>query len=195
LGGKRVFYRKLRERHDFSMSSLTFASVLALLLSAPAAEALAIARGPMPVGAPQHLRRPMPVASRAVPAQMFGPGGGGFLNLGTPEMFVIGAVAWALLGPKELYRLSREAGSFLGEWQQLGRSAQKTFQDAIDSEMEDDGKPADPNSPSSVAARFRAEANEFAAKMQSAGKPAELAAAAAAASTTQGPPTPVMDVP
>jgi Sec-independent protein translocase protein TatA len=97
---------------------------------------------------------------------MFGPGSGGFLNLGTPEIVVIGVVAWALLGPKELYRLSREAGSFLGEWQSLGRQAQKTFQDAIDSEMGDDGSPADPNSPSSIAARFRQEANEFASKLQ-----------------------------
>ena len=42
---------------------------------------------------------------------MFGPGGGGgFLNLGGPEVLVIGAVAWAILGPKELYKLARQAG-------------------------------------------------------------------------------------
>jgi Sec-independent protein translocase protein TatA len=105
---------------------------------------------------------------------MFGPGSGGFLNLGTPEVIVIGIVAWALLGPKELYRLSREAGSFLGEWQTLGRQAQKTFQEAIDTEMADDGSPADKNSPSSIAARFRQEANDFASKFQN---PPQTAAA------------------
>lgn len=70
---------------------------------------------------------------------MFGPGGGGgFLNMGTPELVVIGAVAWALLGPKELYRLARQAGEFLGEWQQLGTQARDTFKEAIESEMRED---------------------------------------------------------
>jgi len=70
--------------------------------------------------------------------QMFPGGGGSFLNLGTPEMIVIGACAWALLGPKELYRLSAEAGKFLGEWQQLGLQAKNTFTDALESEMRED---------------------------------------------------------
>lgn len=69
---------------------------------------------------------------------MFGPGSGGFLNMGTPEMIVIGACAWALLGPKELYRLAQEAGKFLGEWQQLGQQAKQTFTDALESELRDD---------------------------------------------------------
>lgn len=67
---------------------------------------------------------------------MFGGGGpGGFLNLGAPEVIVIGAVAWAILGPKELFRLSREAGKFLGEWQQLGQQAKDQFQAALETEM------------------------------------------------------------
>lgn len=152
---------------------LASASALTLLLSVPVAEALVVARAPVPLGV-QQLRRPVRVAARAQPAQMFGPGSGGFLNLGTPELVVIGIVAWALLGPKELYRLSREAGSFLGEWQSLGRQAQKTFQDAIDTEMADDGSPPDPNSPSAIASRFRQEANEFASKLQN---PTKTAAA------------------
>jgi len=70
---------------------------------------------------------------------MFGPGGGGgFLGVGTPELFVIGAVAWALLGPKELFRLSRQAGEFLGEWQKLGTQARDQFKEAIESEMRED---------------------------------------------------------
>ena len=71
-------------------------------------------------------------------AQMFGPGGGSFLNLGTPEMIVIGAAAWALLGPKELYRLAQEAGKFLGEWQSLGLQAKNTFTEALESELRAD---------------------------------------------------------
>lgn len=147
-----------------------WASCLALLLTAPSAFSLIVPRIPSPPCARLPLR-PAPVPSRAAPAQMFGGlGGGGFLNLGTPELVVIGAVAWALLGPKELYRLAREVGSFLGEWQQLGRQAQQTFRDAIDSEMAEDGQPAGPDSPSSMASRFREEASEFASKLS--GKPA-----------------------
>ena len=68
---------------------------------------------------------------------MFGGGGpgGGFLNLGAPEVIVIGAIAWVLLGPKELFRLSREAGAFLGQWQQLGQQAKNQFQAALESEL------------------------------------------------------------
>jgi len=63
---------------------------------------------------------------------------GGFLNLGAPEVIVIGAVAWVLLGPKELFRLSREAGKFLGEWQQLGQQAKDQFQTALETELNED---------------------------------------------------------
>jgi len=76
---------------------------------------------------------------RHTTVQMFGgPGGGSFLNLGGPEMVVIGACAWALLGPKELYRLANEAGKFLGEWQTLGLQAKQTFTDALESELRED---------------------------------------------------------
>jgi len=96
-------------------------------------------------GAPLPARRdsaassqPATLKTRHGDAQMFGPGGGSFLNLGTPEMIVIGAAAWALLGPKELYRLAAEAGKFLGEWQTLGLQAKATFTDALESELRED---------------------------------------------------------
>lgn len=69
---------------------------------------------------------------------MFGNFGGGFLNMGTPELVVIGAVAWAILGPKELFRLSKEAGKFIGEWQQLGMQAKDTFASALENELLED---------------------------------------------------------
>ena len=75
------------------------------------------------------------VQSRSGDGPRMFPGGGAPFNLGTPEMFVIGAVAWALLGPKELYRIAQEAGKFLGEWQQLGQNAKNTFTEAIEAEM------------------------------------------------------------
>jgi len=95
--------------------------------------------GPSPVRAGVLRPRPPQQSPRAGTPEMFGgAGGGGFLGVGTPELVVIGAVAWALLGPKELYRLARQAGEFLGEWQQLGAQARDTFKDAIDSEMRED---------------------------------------------------------
>ena len=79
---------------------------------------------------------------RAATPQMFGPGGGGgFLNVGTPEMFVIGAVAYALIGPKELFKLSKQAGEFIAEWRTLGAQAQAQFKEALEAEMQEDEKP------------------------------------------------------
>jgi len=87
---------------------------------------------------------------------MFGGGGpgGGFLNLGAPEVIVIGAVAWAILGPKELFRLSRQAGEFLGEWQQLGQQAKDQFTSALEEELNADEMQKATASASAVANSF-----------------------------------------
>ena len=66
---------------------------------------------------------------------MIGGFNGGFLNMGTPELIVIGAVAWAVLGPKELFKLAKQAGEFIGEWQQLGMQAKDTFTSALEQEL------------------------------------------------------------
>lgn len=65
------------------------------------------------------------------------PGGGGFsiLNVGTPELIVIGGLAWLLLGPKELLRLSREAGVLIGNLRKIGTEAADQFREAIESEI------------------------------------------------------------
>lgn len=97
--------------------------------------------------------------------------GGGFLNMGTPELIVIGAVAWAVLGPKELFRLSKEAGKFLGEWQQLGMNAKNTFTSALENELKEDEaakEPAPPEPPAASEAKppyedWAQEAREYAA--------------------------------
>jgi len=84
--------------------------------------------------------KPSKAVGRARPVRMLGGGGfgGGFLNMGTPELVVIGAVAWVVLGPKELFRLSKEAGKFIGEWQQLGMNAKNQFTEALDKELAED---------------------------------------------------------
>jgi Sec-independent protein translocase protein TatA len=76
-------------------------------------------------------------SKRAPTARMLGGGGfnGGFLNLGAPEVIVIGAVAWAILGPKELFKLAKQAGEFIGEWQSLGMQAKNQFTSALESEL------------------------------------------------------------
>lgn len=105
-------------------------------------------------------------ASRCGDGPRMFPGGGNFLNLGTPEMVVIGAVAWALLGPKELYRLAQEAGKFLGEWQQLGQNAKNQFTEAIEAEMrmDEDKKRADEEKAAAAAAAAAARSEEAAAE-------------------------------
>ncbi len=40
---------------------------------------------------------------------------GGVLGVGTPEVLVIAAVGYFLLGPEELYRLSKEIGKIVGQ--------------------------------------------------------------------------------
>uniref|UniRef100_A0A7S2DTD8 Uncharacterized protein n=1 Tax=Haptolina brevifila TaxID=156173 RepID=A0A7S2DTD8_9EUKA len=93
---------------------------------------------PLNVRAARVTSRP-PLPSRSGTVTMFGPGGsGGFFNMGAPEVVIIGAVAWVLLGPKELFRLSREAGQFLGQWQQLGQQAKDSFTSALEAEIADD---------------------------------------------------------
>lgn len=88
--------------------------------------------------APAAPRLRAAAAPRARDAAMFGGGGGGFLGVGTPEVAVIAAVAWAILGPKELFKLTRQAGAFLGEWQQLGQQARDQFQTALETEISED---------------------------------------------------------
>lgn len=51
---------------------------------------------------------------------------------------MIGLVAWGVLGPKELYKLAKQAGAFLGEWQELARNARETFQDSMETELAQD---------------------------------------------------------
>ena len=99
----------------FRRVALRAALLVGLLVPAPALLPSAQLARPSP--------RPAVRRRTAAPQMLGGPGGGGFFNLGGPEVVVIGAVAWVLLGPKELYKLSREAGKFIGEWQQLGQQA------------------------------------------------------------------------
>lgn len=60
--------------------------------------------------------------------------GPSLFGLGPSEAVVIGLAAYFLLGPKELFKLAKQAGNFLGEWRSLGLDAQRQFQEAMDAE-------------------------------------------------------------
>ena len=96
---------------------------------------------PLPMAQLRHVpaRRPPRVST----VSMIGGFDSGFLNMGAPEVIVIGAVAWVVLGPKELFKLAKQAGEFVGQWQQLGMQAKDTFQSALEQELaEDEAKAA-----------------------------------------------------
>jgi len=80
-------------------------------------------------------RYPAAKKLRSSTVRMFGMSqGANFFGLGPSEAVVIGLAAYFLLGPKELFKLSKQAGNFLGEWRRIGLDAQKQFQDAMDAE-------------------------------------------------------------
>ena len=113
-------------------------AALFLLLAAAAQPAHAFRAALLPAARPRLPVTAAPPPRRASDARMVGGFNGGFFNLGTPEVIVIGAVAWLVLGPKELFRLARQAGEFIGEWQQLGQQAKDQFTSAIEQELAED---------------------------------------------------------
>lgn len=91
-------------------------------------------RLPLRLGRPPAFAQPPPLPARGGVVKSFGGSGGGFLNVGTPEMFVVGAVAWAILGPKELFKLAKQAGEFIGQLRSTAFDARAQFQDALEAE-------------------------------------------------------------
>ena len=124
-------------------------AVAAHAFHAPAQLGARPSRSPLPISARPCLATPRATPARTGGVSMFGGfSNGGFLNLGAPEMVVIGAVAWVVLGPKELFRLAKQAGEFVGQWQQLGQQAKDTFTSALEQEIaEDEAKNAPPAPP------------------------------------------------
>lgn len=67
------------------------------------------------------------------PTMVFG--GGGFLGVGAPEVLVIIAVGWFVLGPKQLIQLSRDIGQIIGELRKTTSAARDSFTDAIETDI------------------------------------------------------------
>ena len=59
---------------------------------------------------------------------------GGVLGVGTPEVLVIAAVGYFLLGPEELYRLSKEIGKVVGQAREYVTKSAAEWQATLDGE-------------------------------------------------------------
>ena len=80
------------------------------------------------IAAPHHQRRP---ARGPAPLMFYQ---GGVLGVGTPEVLVIAAVGYFLLGPEELYRLSKEIGKVVGQAREYVTKSAAEWQATLDGE-------------------------------------------------------------
>jgi len=68
--------------------------------------------------------------------QMFLGTDGGILGVGTPEVFTILLVGYFVLGPNDLYKLTKEVGKFVQNFRTLGSEASKTLETNLESQLE-----------------------------------------------------------
>ena len=76
-------------------------------------------------------RRPARPARGPAPLMFYQ---GGVLGVGTPEVLVIAAVGYFLLGPEELYRLSKEIGKVVGQAREYVTKSAAEWQATLDGE-------------------------------------------------------------
>merc|ERR1719242_2442525 len=57
---------------------------------------------------------------------------GSLFGVGVPEAAVIALLGWFLLGPEELFKLSKQAGNWLGELRTYVGQAAKQYESALD---------------------------------------------------------------
>lgn len=61
---------------------------------------------------------------------------GGILGVGTPEVAVIALVGYFVLGPTELFKLTKEIGKFIQNIRTLGTEASKSFESTMEDQLE-----------------------------------------------------------
>ena len=109
----------------------------------------AFAPRPSNVFAPRALTRPSPLGGRAAcrgqrsarrrakgasgPLMFYS--GGGILGVGTPELVVIGAVGYFLLGPTEMYRLAKETGKLVNNVRNILNDSATQWRETLDNEL------------------------------------------------------------
>lgn len=62
--------------------------------------------------------------------------GGGILGVGTPEIIVVCAVGYFLLGPSELYKLAKEIGKLVAQARQALADSAAEWQNTMDEQFE-----------------------------------------------------------
>lgn len=68
--------------------------------------------------------------------QMFLGSDGGILGVGAPEVATILIVGYFVLGPSDLYKVTKEIGKFVQNFRSLGTEASKTLTDSMESQLE-----------------------------------------------------------
>jgi len=61
---------------------------------------------------------------------------GGILGVGAPEVAFTLLVGYFVLGPSELYKLTKEVGKFIQNFRTLGAEATKTFESTMENQLE-----------------------------------------------------------
>lgn len=61
---------------------------------------------------------------------------GGILGIGTPELFTILLVGYFVLGPSDLFKLTKEIGKFVQNFQTFASEATKTFETNMESQLQ-----------------------------------------------------------
>lgn len=68
--------------------------------------------------------------------QMFLGSDGGILGVGAPEVVVTLLVGYFILGPSELYKITKEIGKFIQNFRTLGSEATKSFETAMEDQLQ-----------------------------------------------------------
>lgn len=61
---------------------------------------------------------------------------GGILGVGAPEVAVIALVGYFILGPQDLYKLTKEVGKFIQSIRTLGTEATKNFEEGMENQLQ-----------------------------------------------------------
>eukprot|EP00639_Heterosigma_akashiwo_P035888 CAMPEP_0194725264 /NCGR_PEP_ID=MMETSP0296-20130528/25887_1 /TAXON_ID=39354 /ORGANISM="Heterosigma akashiwo, Strain CCMP2393" /LENGTH=263 /DNA_ID=CAMNT_0039629653 /DNA_START=82 /DNA_END=869 /DNA_ORIENTATION=+ len=77
---------------------------------------------------------PVDTRSKKTEVSLFGPSEG-FFGIGGPEALVIFAVGYFLLGPEDLYKLTKEIGDVVGNFQELFKNTQKSITESLESSI------------------------------------------------------------
>eukprot|EP00547_Thalassionema_nitzschioides_P007649 CAMPEP_0194213198 /NCGR_PEP_ID=MMETSP0156-20130528/13575_1 /TAXON_ID=33649 /ORGANISM="Thalassionema nitzschioides, Strain L26-B" /LENGTH=320 /DNA_ID=CAMNT_0038941175 /DNA_START=289 /DNA_END=1251 /DNA_ORIENTATION=- len=78
----------------------------------------------------------VPCVRSSTSLQMFLGSDGGILGVGAPEVATILLVGYFVLGPSDLYKVTKEIGKFVQNFRSLGTEASKTLTDSMESQLE-----------------------------------------------------------